>query len=126
MPLDNPWASVLGMVIVVAVVIVLSYLFTRYIVGGSWARATGFPRKNEGLSVLVQTPIGKDQRLAVVQAGGRYFLVGITPQNISMLAELTEEESAAWMEKTDGQGSAQQGVPFRQAFMDALQRGKKR
>lgn len=116
----------LGMVVAVAVVIALAYFFTRYIVGGSWARAAGFPRKNEGLSVLVQTPIGKDQRLAVVQAGGRYFLVGITPQNISMLAELTEEESAAWVEKTDGQGSVQQGVPFRQAFMDALQRGKKR
>ncbi len=124
--MNNPWMSLLGMVVVVAVVILLAYFFTRYIVGGSWAGAAGFPRKSEGLSVLVQTPIGKDQRLAVVQAGDRYFLVGITPQNISMLAELTEEESSAWLENRTGQGAAQQGVPFRQAFMDVLQRGKKR
>lgn len=124
--LDNPWISLLGMLVVVAVVVALAYFFTRYVVGGGWAGSMGMGRKNMGLTVLAQTPMGKDQRLAVIQVGERYFLVGLTPQNISMLAELTEEETALWRESQSSQGQPPQGIPFRQALMDTLQRGKKR
>ena len=116
----------LGMIVVVTVVIMLAYFFTRYIVGSGWGRNTVFPQKSGGVSILAQTSVGKEQHLAIVQAAGRYFLLGITPQSISMLAELTEEEISVWMDHQGGRGEVRQGTPFRQAFMDVLQRENKR
>ena len=108
-----------------AAIIGLAYWFTRYIVGGNQMRSMGLLQKNDQLLVLAQTPIGKDQRLAVVQAGTRYFVVGITAQNISMLAELSEDEAALWQKSQSEKGHAQ-APAFQQAFMDALQKRKKR
>ncbi len=124
--LDSPWLSLLGMVVVMAAIIGLAYVCTRCIAAGSWAGAAGLPRRKEGLSVLTQAPLGKDQRLAVVQAGKRYFLVGATPQNITLLAELEEAEAAAWLEAPDKAAGPQPSVSFGQIWKDALQRGKKR
>ena len=92
---DSPWVSLLGMLIAIVVVIGLAYWFTRYIVGkGRIPALSMMSRRDEKLSVLAQTQIGKDQRLAVVQAGERYLLVGVTAHNISLLSELTAEEEA--------------------------------
>lgn len=88
-------------------------------------RSFGLLQKNDQLLVLAQTPIGKDQRLAVIRAGTRYFVVGITAQNISMLAELSEDEAALWQESRSGKEHVQ-APAFHQAFMDAFQKRKKR
>ena len=118
---DNPWVSLLGMLLTVAAVVGLAYWFTRHVVGGRYGASLGLLQRNEQLRVLAQTQVGKDQRLAVVQAGTRYFLLGMTPQNISLLAELTEEEAAVW------QGPEEPSpVPFQQAFQNAIHREKKR
>ncbi len=122
---DSPWLSLLGMIVVMAAIIALAYWFTRYVVGGNQMRAFGLLQKNDQLQVLAQTPIGKDQRLAVIRAGTRYFVVGITAQNISMLAELSEDEAALWQERQSEKGRAP-APAFQQAFMDALQKRKKR
>ena len=66
---DSPWFSLLGMIVIMAAIIGLAYWFTRYIVGGNQMRSMGLLQKNDQLLVLAQTPIGKDQRLAVVRQG---------------------------------------------------------
>ena len=122
---DSPWVSLLGMLIAIVVVIGLAYWVTRFIAGKGTLPSFGTGRKDDKLSVLVQKQIGKDQRLAVVQAGERYLLVGITAQNISLLTELTAEEAAQWLPdetpKDDGQTPT-----FKQAFMDSLRNWKQR
>jgi len=121
---DSPWLSLLGMLVAIVVVIGLAYWVTRIIAGrGTLPFGTG--RKDDKLSVLVQKQIGKDQRLAVVQAGEKYFLVGITAQNISLLAELTAEEAAYWLPDENPQGDGQPPT-FKQAFMDSLGNWKQR
>lgn len=123
---DSPWVSLLGMLIAIVVVIGLAYWFTRYIVGKGRIPALGMmARRDEKLSVLAQTQIGKDQRLAVVQAGERYLLVGVTAQNISLLSELTAEEAAYWLPKSKDEGDGQTPT-FKQAFTDALRNWKQR
>ncbi len=122
---ENPWVSLLGAVITVAVVIGLAYWFTRYIVGGKHMGSLGLLQRNEQLRVLAQTQVGRDQRLAVVQAGTRYFLLGMTPQNISLLAELTEEEAACWLKEREST-QTEQKTPFQQAFQKAINKEKKR
>lgn len=123
---DSPWVSLLGMLIAIVVVIGLAYWFTRYIVGkGRIPALSMMSRRDEKLSVLAQTQIGKDQRLAVVQAGERYLLVGVTAQNISLLSELTAEEAAYWLPKNENEGDGQTPT-FKQAFTDALRNRKQR
>lgn len=122
---ENPWVSLLGMLVTVVVVIGLAYWFTRYIVGGKHMGSLGLLQKNEQLQVLAQTQVGKDQRLAVVQAGKRYFLLGMTPQNISLLAELSEDEAACWIKVRENCQTGQE-TPFQQVFQKAFKREKKR
>ena len=122
---DNPWVSLLGMLVAIVVVIGLAYWVTRFIAGKGSLPSFGAGRKDDKLSVLVQMPIGKDQRLAVVQAGERYLLVGVTAQNISLLSELTAEEAAYWLPKNENEGDGQTPT-FKQAFTDALRNRKQR
>ena len=122
---DSPWVSLLGMLIAIVLVIGLAYWFTRFVVGKGRIPSLGLGLRDEKLSVLAQTQIGKDQRLAVVQAGERYLLIGVTAQNISLLAELTAEEAAHWIPESRVEGDGQ--VPtFKQAFMDSMRNWKQR
>ena len=70
---DSPWLSLLGMIVAIVVVIGLAYWFTR-MVGKGRFHALGIGRRDEKLTVLAQTQIGKDQRLAVVQTLGSRIL----------------------------------------------------
>lgn len=125
MQTDNPWASLLGMIVSVAVVTGLAYWFTRCVIGGNRFKSLGLLQKNEQLQVLTQTQIGKEQKVAVIQAGMRYFLLGVTAQNISLLAELSKEEASIWQHQQGEEGS--ESMPhFHQALVDALQKRKKR
>ena len=121
---DSPWISLLGVIIAIVVVIGLAYWFTR-LVGNGKIPAFGIGRRDDKLSVLAQAPIGKEQRLAVIQAGERYFLVGVTAQNISLLAELSAEEAAQWLPESGEEGDGQT-PSFKQAFMDSLRNKKQR
>ena len=113
------------MILVVVIVIGGAYLFTRYVVGGRNFRSFGLSQQREKLRVLAQTRIGKDQFLTVAQAGPKYLLLGVTPQSISMLAELSREEAAQWLPDPDG-GEGSKTPDFRTAFFDTLQQRKKR
>ena len=122
---DSPWMSLLGMLVVIVLVIGLAYWFTRHVVGKGKLPSFGMLRKDGDLSVLTHTQIGKDQRLAVVQAGERYFLLGITAHNISLLSELTAEEAARWKPQVT-EGGDGQNPTFKEAFMDSLRNWKQR
>lgn len=43
----------------------------------------------KGLSVVCQLALGTKERVAVIQAGEEQFLVGMTAQNINLIAKLT-------------------------------------
>lgn len=120
---DSPWASLIALVAATAAVIALAYWFTRHIVGGLHWNGFEMQQKGGQLGVLAQTSLGKDQRVAVLQAGERFFLVGITPQSVSLLAELTKEEAGAWL-KEPPTGAARE-IPFQQALLEKLQRGNR-
>ena len=90
----NPIFSLLWMVVSVIVIIGLAYWFTKYVAGRGGLGVFGPLKAGGGLDVLAQLPLGRDQKLVVAQAGERYFLLGVTVSEISMLAELTAEEAA--------------------------------
>ena len=108
----DSWLSLLWVVICVALILVLAYLFTRYVAARGLPNGFG-GRGAEALRVLSRLPVGRDGTLAVVQAGERYFLLGITPSAISNLAEFTKEEAEAWSAKQEEQ-------PAPPSFKEAL------
>lgn len=85
--------SLIWLLICVVVVIVLAYLFTRFLAGrgGGMGGLSG----GEGFKVLRRLPLGREQSAALVKAGERYFLLGVAPSGITLLAELTAEEAEA-------------------------------
>ena len=111
----------LGMLTAVAAILVLAYLFTRYVAGRGGL--SGFaPAAGGKLRFLDQLSLGKDQKLAVVQAGERFLLLGVTPSGISLLTELTPEEAALWRQED---GHARPAPPsFKEALMDQLKKRK--
>lgn len=124
---DSIVASFLWLIIMILVIIALAYWFTRYMAGhgafGVVARLGG------GLEVLAQLPMGRDQRLVVVQAGERYFLLGVTAAEITLLTEFTEEEAAVWKQQSNAASNSggQLSPPaFREAFSRLLQKNRRR
>lgn len=89
----------------VILVIVLAYLATKYLVGGRLG-TLGAAKGAGTLKIQAQLPLGKDQRLIVVQAGERFLLLGATPTQISTLAEFDEEQAEIWREKAEAEESS--------------------
>lgn len=44
------------------------------------------------MQMLDRLPLGQDKAVAVIRTGSRYYLIGIASSQITLLAELTEEE----------------------------------
>lgn len=91
--LDNV-LSLMWVLVCVVVIIALAYLFTRY-VAGRGAGLLGQSGGTERFQVLARLSLGREQTLALVQAGGRWLLLGVAPSRVSLVAELTQEEAQA-------------------------------
>ena len=92
-------------------VLVLAYLFTRYVAG----RGQGGGPSRLGkrmLTILDQVAVGKDQRL----------LLGVTQGSITCLEKLTAEEAEAWMGGADGAAAPKMG--FQEALHSVLEQRK--
>ena len=48
------------------------------------------------MELLDQLALGREQRVVLARVGERYFLLGVTNNEISPLAEFTAEEAEAW------------------------------
>jgi len=107
------WLSLLWVTVCVAVILVLAYWFTRYVAVRGMPGAQSF-RESEQFKVLSRLALGREESLALVRAGERYFLLGITPTGISNLAEFCAEEAEGWL-------NAQEGPSAPSSFRDAVQ-----
>ena len=56
---------------------------------------SGAGSASDAFKVLTRLSLGREQSLALVQAGGRYLLLGVAPSGVSLVAELTQEEAQA-------------------------------
>ena len=78
-------------------VLVLAYLFTRYVAG----RGQGGGPSRLGkrmLTILDQVAVGKDQRLLLVRAGETYYFLGVTQGSITCLEKLTAAPKMGFQE----------------------------
>ncbi len=71
----------------VAVVIYLSYLFSRYIsIGAAKFNAAKY------MNIVDRLAVGQDRMLLIIELGEKYYLTSVTSQNIQILKELDKEE----------------------------------
>ena len=122
---DGSLLSVLWLLICVVAVSGLAYWFTKYVAGRGGLGVFGPLKAGGGLAILAQLPLGREQKLVVAQAGERYFLLGVTGSDITMLAEFTAEEAALWRRQAETED--QSGTPsFRQVLNTVLrQKGRR-
>ena len=124
-----PWAEIgtlLGMLAAVVVILLLAWLFTRYLAG----RAPGtmrFSRSREGqLELLERLPLGREQYLAAVRTGDTILLLGVTGSQITLLRELSAEEASAWTEHTAPPcGETGTPMPVQDALWEVWKQRKK-
>lgn len=79
--------SMFATVVVVAFIIYLSYLASKYL-GRGMAKSSS----SRYMRLIDQIPLGQERYIAVVQVSGKYLLVGITAGQVNILSELGEEE----------------------------------
>ena len=85
--------SLVWMLVCVLVIIVLAFLFTKYVAGrGGMMRAVS---GSEQFKALARLSLGREQNVVLVKAGEKYLLLGVTSSQITVLKELTQEEAEA-------------------------------
>ena len=82
------------MLIAVLVIAYLSYRCSRYIASRSGCVPMG--QTGGGMKVLSRLPLAQDKQLVVVEAGSRYWLLGLSPAGIQLVAELTEDKAGTY------------------------------
>ena len=85
--------SLIWLLVCVLVIIVLAYLFTRYVAGRGGT--LGVSGGTERFRVLSRLSLGREQSAVLVRAGEKYLLLGVTSSQITVLKELTPEEAEA-------------------------------
>lgn len=112
--------SLLGGLMLFALVLLLAWFCTRWI--GGYYRSRGV--QGGTVRVLERTVIGPDRTLMVVRAGERVWLLGVTPQNITPIGELSPD---AYPED-EAQEALRVPADFSDALRDAVKKwvpGKK-
>lgn len=110
---------VIATFIIVAFIIYLSYLASKYL-GRGMSRGSN----SRYMRMIDQLTLGQDRHIAVIQVGGRYLLVGVTAGQISILSEIKDEELFPLGPEEEG-GGAQQ-LDFRKMLGKLNDLGKKR
>ena len=83
--------SLIWLLVCVLVIVVLAWLFTRYVAGrgGTWGISGG----SERFRVLARLSLGREQSAVLVKAGEKFLLLGVTASQITVLKELTQSEA---------------------------------
>lgn len=83
----NLGLELFGALVAIMFVIFLAYLTTRFFSGTYKLKQQG-----KAVKVLEATSLGPKKQLVLSKVGDRYLLLGVTDQQITRLAEFTEEE----------------------------------
>ena len=119
--LDDILALIWLLVCVLAIA-ALAYLFTKYVAGRGGA-LPGLGSGNARLKALARLPLGRDQSVVLARVGERYLLLGAGTAGVTLLAELTGEEAAAWKPPETAEGEK---PGFKEAFLTMMKQKERR
>lgn len=75
----------------------------------------GISGSGRTVQVLERVPLAQDKFLAVIRAGEKILLLGVSPQQVELLTELSEDDLASSGDK----GSPPSGKTFLECFKEA-------
>lgn len=104
-PLASGGRVLLFLLLILGLIVALAWLVHK-----SRLTAGMLNRSNSGLKIVTVQPLGLKEKIAVVQVGEQQLVVGITPQQITLLTEL--EQPLAVPEDAP--------VPFRELLKKAI------
>lgn len=110
---------VIATFIIVAFIIYLSYLASKYL-----GKGMGRSGASRYMRMIDQLALGQDRHIAVIQVGGKYLLVGVTAGQISILSEVEDEELFPLAPEEEGEGA--EPLDFRKMLGKLNDLGKKR
>lgn len=112
------WLSLIGMCLCVAVILYLAYWFTRRI---SMGNLGGTMTSGGHMRLYDRLPLGQNKAVVVARVGLRWLVLGVSDGQITLLTELSEEESRIWRQTK--QVSSEAAVPkFSDIISDVLRR----
>ena len=79
--------QLIGIVLIFLVVLALTYLTSKWV--GGYQRIN---MKNKNLQIIESIGVGNNKYIALIKAGEEYLVVAIGKDEITMLAQLTEEQ----------------------------------
>lgn len=103
----------------VIAILALAYAATRMIGKYGAGMVAGGPRMEE-LCVLRQIPVGRAERLVLVRVHQKCLLLGVAQGGVNVLCELSEEETAQWLEAS----APAPGMEFLSALRKSVERKK--
>ena len=115
----NSFIQLLGAILIFAFVIVLTYFTSKWI--GSYQRGSML---NKNLQVLESLKIGVNKYICLIKAGEIYLVVAVGKDEVTMLAQLTEEQLSEIPELGKKSQSAE-SVIATENFQEILEKVKK-
>ena len=115
--------SLVEMLLAVVLILFLAYWASRWVGAGGLNRVSRIlPASGcDALRVLGQASLGRDQRLLLVEVKGQCFLLGATPQQITLLKELEPAQAEALLQNQE-ETAAQKG--FLDILKESIQKKK--
>lgn len=110
---------------VVAAVLVLAYLFTKYGAGRLSSLGGGLRFRKGKMTILEQMPVGRDQKLLLVQIGDTVCLLGVAQGGITLLEKIPQETLDQWKQEEADQDEAGPKLSFQEALKKVLEQRKK-
>ncbi len=97
---ESNWSSKFGIgqfflfIVVFAIILFFAYFFTK------WISSVKTGGKNNGFfKVIVGMPLGGSNSLQLIKAGERYFLIGISKENVTYIAEIDKNDVPEYSDK---------------------------
>ena len=88
-PLPSPWKTFLSLLIVLALIVGVTYLFKRFCLNSN---RSSMPT---GVEILARSSMNTKQSLCLVQLGNRLVLLGQSPSHISSLQTIDDPDEIA-------------------------------
>lgn len=83
----NSFLQLLGALLIFAFVLVITYFTTKWI--GTYQKTN---TKNKNLHVVEGIHIGQNKQIALIKTGKVYLVVAVGKDEVTMLAQLTEDQ----------------------------------
>lgn len=115
----NSFIQLLGALVIFMFILVITYFTTRWVGGYQKNRMSG-----RSLQILDTIRLNGNKYISVIQAGKVYLIVAVTKDNVTTLAQLSEEELGEFAALLKTDPSESQNIT--ETFQEMLEKFKHR